>query len=617
MHRVQPKLKINQARSNQEGAESDTKKNTVMPSETTTTAASVNELQHRVNALKYYVHDPLLPVTRGTFTTSNLKGLVAHNIRSGDVNVRLRVGNPIPISKNPKRVLLVRSCSASKKGGSSDDDPPCTNCAEVEKRLRKADPAFKQRLFDPVFDRSDETECRVDHGATGEAYQKCLMTKACFRRGIAERGWDASKKEEYIARFGGFDTSMQQWPPAGRVVRAGASSFCCYRNRVEMVKIAAQEMRIIELLTGSKPRVPPPDANANARDPKLKKKAEKQQLAALIKRENDQVAVVQAIIPIALAARQNAADRAMLTCAQGTIQALRVGIMKRIQQVIDMVDGFEYTPGKKDKLVTAIAIGGAAAYASKNGGSMAMGVTAAVGSLYGYARGSVGVVKDILEGLKFASDKIMQLFEFILSDPKRALYIVEIMMVIKKALCGSISRRIFEEPPEVQVGMFSAAADGTRKLTENGAWVCKRLFVTSLEQIFTTDGGVARMTSGLTNMLGMLGPAGGAAGFLASVASEATVEIFSVYAKQKIVEAYFENAGEALNSLVSGPCIVEPPAKQVVTTDATFKEATEGLLVAKAALTKRMSSSYWFGSASVNPQNAATRAANTTTIGGT
>lgn len=557
---------------------------------------AINDLQTRVNALKYYVHDPLLPITRGTFTTSNLKGRVAHNIRTGNVNARLRVGDPIPIAKNPKRVLVVRPCAAKK--GTKDDNTTCTNCAEVEKRLRKADPTFKHKLFDPVFDRGDEKECRAAHGASEEGYQKCLMEKACFRRGMAEHGWGASKKDEYIARFGTFDTSMQQWP-AARLVRAGEASFCCHRNRVEMVKIAAQEMRIIELMSGTKPSTsPPPMVNANARDPKLKKKAEKQANTALVQRETERTTVVQAVIPIALAARQNAADMAMLTCALGTIQALRVGIQKRIQQLIDLVDGFEYTPGKKDKLVTAIALGGAAAYAAKNGGSIAMGVSTAVGSLYGYARGSVGVVKDIIEGIKFASDKIMQLFEFILKDPKRAQYIIEIFVVIKQALCGAISRRIFEEPPDVQVGMFSAASDGTRKLTANGTWVCKRLFVTSLEQIFTTDGGVTRMTSGLNNMLGMLGPAGASAGFLASVASEATVEIFSVYAKQKIVEVYFENTGAALTALVSGSCIVEPPPKPVVTTQATLNEATEGLRTAKAALSKRLSTSYWFGSSS-------------------
>jgi hypothetical protein len=362
------------------------------------------------------------------------------------------------------------------------------------------------------------------------------------------------------------------------------------------MKIAAQEMRFIEMLSGTKAVVSvPPVENADSRDPKLKKKADKQAAAAVVKREMEQKAVVQALVPIALAARQNAADMAIMTCAIGTIDALRVGIQKRIQQVIDMVDGFEYTPGKKDKLITAIAIGGAAAYASKNGGSIAIGVSTAVGSLYGYARGSVGVVKDIIEGIKFASDKILQLFEYILSDPKRFQYILEIFVVIKQALCGAISRRIYEEPPEVQVGMFSAAADGTRKLTANGTWACKRIFISSLEQIFTTDGGVARMTSGINNMLGMLGPAGASAGFLASIASEATVEVFSIYAKQKIVEAYFENTGAALNSLISGSCIVEPPPKPVVTTDATIKEATEVLRTARSAVTKRMSPSYWFG----------------------
>lgn len=520
----------------------------------------LNNVKERINQVKYYVHDPLRPLN-DTFTTANLKGKVAHNIRVGDINKRLIVGEPMKLSNNPKKVKVVKPCAKSKDGKTR-----CTSCGEIQKRLRASAAAndTKITLFDPILKPEDRVACIKSHGINNTAaIQLCMMEAACKRRGLKERGVLNNQQNSQA-----YKTSMEPWRGGQGLVRAGTATFCCQRNMLKAIKIAALEAKILKA-AGAKP------AEEQVKDLAVMKEVQPTQ-AMLAKEEKKEAIFIHQVAPLAIAAEQNEADKVVLGVAMGTINYLRIESKKRLEAVVNMIEGLDYTPSKANKIATAFAVGGAAgggAHAA-GGGTTATLLSGIGGAIYGYARGSTGVIKDIIESIKFANDKIMAFINYVLSDPKRSAFVLEAFVMLKKALCGAISRAIFKEPMKVQQSMFAAAANGAKILTETGTFVVKRLFVESLDKIFDSNI-VTSMVGKITTLTGLtMGPLGAAGGFLAEVVGNAASEVMQVYAKQAMMTHYFQSNGKALNALIFGSCI-EQPVEKVVTTEATLSAVAD------------------------------------------
>lgn len=547
------------------------------------------------SSFKYYVHDYTLPL-RDAFTTKDLKGLVAHDIVDRPTSQYTVVGDPIPSDFKPKRIPV----KTTQKGKHR------TKCAVVSKALEARS---KHRLYDPIFDDADLAECRQQNPGSEVDAQLCMMQKACFLRGLKERGWDKEKRNEYIKTYGTFDVSIEPFRKWSKTQHAGTATFCCTRNFVKMMTIKAHHKRILDAVGAGtaeeqvklrmkldeKPAEEaselkpdgdnlsrPTENSVSSTNNASKNQQQKKVPESMIREEQaKEDKLIQTIVPLTVASEYSAATKATIAIAIDTIEYIRVETQKRIEQIIAMVDGFNYTPGKRNKIITALTVGGAtggATYSASGASMFGAGTSAAAsvgGAIYGYARGSTGVIKDIVSGLKMAADKILSFVTYVLRDPRRSAYMLEAFVMIKKILCSSISRAIHKEPIEVQKSLFEVGSDNMKYLTENGTFVVKRIFVENMGHVFSGKT-VSNLTGLLSSMTGM-GPIGGATvGFLSSVVGNVVSEAMEIYAQQAFLEHFFHANSDALNDLVFGSCIAQP-VKVTMSSEKTLATVSDAL----------------------------------------
>lgn len=515
-----------------------------------------------------YTHNPLQPLSN-TYVLKN--GKVYHSALS---NTNGAFQPELVVARNNLTNVKNRLSNMKNKVAYIDESGmPCTKCSEVAKRLKT-----KVELIDPLFDRDDLAACSQNNSA---AKQRCLVQKGCERRSTVMHS--ASKENnKYI-------NTLEPYVGDGK---PGTATFCCIRNALKEARIEKMENAIVTALGAA------PAKEQAALKAEIEGKSKPSE--AMVKKEEEkQTILVQMIAPIVETSAADAAAKDMIQIALSTIEWIRKTTEKRLKQVVDMIHGLEYKPGKTNRALTALMTSSSAAYATSGSGSIMSATSGAFGALYGYARGSTGVITDIIQTITYSVDKVLQLITYILSDPKRAAFVLEGFVMLKAALCASVSKAVYGEPRDVQVGMFEKAANGAKKFTENGAFVANRIFIMSIDKVF--NGPIAsQITGNLTGAASFaLGGLGAAGGFLADVIGSVASDALGLYAQQMIITHFLKSSSNALVSLFTGPCIQEQPNTKTVTTEKTLAEISSGiaLLTSPSAQLAALSSakSRWFG----------------------